>query len=121
MRIKLLGVLGLLAAAGIGCQTPPKDVRVNTDWVPGVTIQQVGTRRTAEGFMQVQATGYNAAFEVRQFEYRVEWLDADGFVIPSKTGVWQPISAGPRSQFFVQSISPRTDALDFRINTRPAQ
>ncbi len=121
MRIKMLCVMGVLAALWGGCQSPPKDLRVNTDWVPSVTIQQISTRRTADGFMQVQATGYNAAPEVRRFEYRVVWLDAEGFVIPSKTDVWQPISAGPRSQFFVQSVAPRTDALDFRINTRPAQ
>lgn len=122
--MKTVRVFSLSAAVMlclIGCATPHADPRVNTLEVPGIDIQHIVMRRTPEGFMEMQATGYNQTREVRRFDYRVEWLDADGMVIPSKTRVWQPASAQPRSEFRLHSIAPQPTAVDFRINTRPMQ
>jgi uncharacterized protein YcfL len=55
---------------------------------------------------------------LRRFDYIVEWLDKDGMVIPTKTNVWQLTSAQPKSNFSIRSVAPRTDAVDFRMNTR---
>ena len=84
----------------------------------GIEVYETTLRRTPEGFLEVQVRGYNRAHHLRRFDYRVEWQDADGMVIPSKTAVWQHKSVQPKSNFTIRSIAPRTDAVDFRMNTR---
>ncbi|MEN8126559.1 MAG: YcfL family protein [Planctomycetota bacterium] len=74
--------------------------------------------RTPEGFLDVQMKGYNKAYGIKRFDYRVEWLDANGMVIPTKTSVWVPVSAMGKSEVTFRFIAPRKEAVDFRINTR---
>lgn len=125
-----------------GCRKPSSDPRVNvatgvgSDTVlnnvilrpvakafsaligQGIEVQETTLRTTPEGFLELQIRGYNRSWSVRRFDYIVEWLDKDGMVIPSKTNVWQLTSARPKSNFSIRSIAPRTDAVDFRMNTR---
>ena len=84
----------------------------------GIEVQETTVRRTPEGFKEIQIRGYNRSHSIRRFDYLVEWLDADGMVVPSKTAVWQPMSVQPKSTFTIRSISPRVEAIDFRMNTR---
>jgi uncharacterized protein YcfL len=84
----------------------------------GVEILEVIEGRSPEGFLDVQMKGYNSASKVRQFEYRTEWLDANGMVIPTKTSVWIPVSAMGKSEVTFRFIAPRKEAVDFRLNTR---
>lgn len=84
----------------------------------GVEIQDVTESRTPQGFLDVQMRGYNNAYGVKRFEYRVEWLDAAGLVIPTKTSVWIPVSAMGKSEVTFRFIAPRKEAVDFRISTR---
>lgn len=134
-----------IAAMGLvlcGCGTPSSDARVNvadsigSDTLgsniilrpvgqafsaligEGIEINETTIRTTPQGFKEIQVRGYNRAHNIRRFDYMVEWLDADGMVIPSKTAVWQPKSVQPKSTFTIRSVAPRTDAIDFRMNTR---
>jgi len=84
----------------------------------GIEVQETTVRRTPQGFKEIQVRGYNRSHSIRRFDYLVEWLDADGMVIPAKTAVWQPVSVQPKSTFTIRSISPRVEAIDFRMNTR---
>lgn len=84
----------------------------------GIEIHQIIERTTPEGFLEIQIKGYNKAYDVRRFDYRVEWVDPDGMVIPTKTSVWMPVSAMPKSEVTFQFIAPRKDAVNFTINTR---
>lgn len=135
-----LTLAGLIVAAG--CATGPHDPRVNlghgvgSDKAgdnlitrpfgvvisallgEGVEIHDVREMRSPEGFLDVQMIGYNRGYGTRRFEYRVEWLDESGFVIPTKTSVWIPVSAAEKSPVTFRFIAPRRDAVDFRINTR---
>lgn len=136
--ILLLVVLSVVIA---GCGPKTTDPRVNTRQIgshtmgdnvitrpfkyaisalmgEGVDITDVIENRTPEGFLDVQMVGYNAAYGVKQFEYRTEWLDASGMVIPTKTSVWVPVSAMGKSQVTFRFIAPRKEAVDFRLNTR---
>lgn len=125
-----------------GCHKPSSDPRVNvasrvgSDTVlnnvilrpvakafsaligEGIEVQETTIRTTSEGFQEIQIRGYNRSYSIRQFDYLVEWLDSDGMVIPTKTDVWQRTSVQPKSTFTIRSIAPRTDAVDFRMNTR---
>lgn len=84
----------------------------------GIEVQETTVRRTPQGFKEIQVRGYNRSHGIRRFDYLVEWLDADGMVMPSKTAVWQPMSVQPKSTFTIRSIAPRVEAIDFRMNTR---
>lgn len=84
----------------------------------GIEITDVIEARTPEGFLDVQMRGYNKAYGAKRFEYRVEWLDAAGMTIPTKTSVWIPVSAIGKSEVSFRFIAPRKEAVDFRLNTR---
>ncbi|HDS85345.1 MAG TPA: DUF1425 domain-containing protein [Phycisphaerales bacterium] len=84
----------------------------------GIVIQNVSQRVTPHGFLEVQVQGLNQSHSIRRFDYQVEWLDAGGMAIPTKTSVWQPVSVQPKSPFAFRAVAPRTEAVDFRINTR---
>ena len=84
----------------------------------GVEITEVIEAKTPEGYLDVQMKGYNKAHGIKRFDYRVEWLDINGMVIPTKTSVWIPVSAMGKSEVTFRFIAPRKEAVDFRINTR---
>ena len=132
-------VMGIILA---GCGSPSSDDRVNVDHRvgsdtlgdniitrpfkmavsallgQGIEVTEVIEARTPEGFLDVQMKGVNKAYGVKQFEYRTEWLDANGMVIPTKTSVWVPVSAMGKSEVTFRFIAPRKEAVDFRLNTR---
>ncbi len=84
----------------------------------GVEITEVIEARTPEGYLDVQMRGYNKSQGTKRFDYRVEWLDSNGMVIPTKTSVWVPVSAIRKSEVTFRFIAPRKEAVDFRIATR---
>lgn len=142
--MKTLAICAISAISLVlcGCQNPSSDPRVNVaDTVgsdtavsniilrpvgqafsaligEGIEVSETTIRTTSAGFKEIQIRGYNRSHAIRRFDYMVEWLDADGMVIPSKTAVWQPKSVQPKSTFTIRSVAPRTDAVDFRMNTR---
>ncbi|MHC4290746.1 MAG: DUF1425 domain-containing protein [Planctomycetota bacterium] len=135
----LLIIMGMLLA---GCGSQVEDDRVNVDHRvgsdslgdniitrpfkyaisallgQGIEITEVNDTLTPEGFLDVQMKGVNKAYGVKQFEYRTEWLDANGMVIPTKTSVWVPVSAMGKSEVTFRFIAPRKEAVDFRLNMR---
>ena len=84
----------------------------------GIEIRQAVTYLNKDGFMQLDVNGYNKSFDTKRFEYKVEWLDKSGMVIDSATNKWLLTSAAGKSPFTIKAVSPRTDAVDFRMNTR---
>lgn len=84
----------------------------------GIEITEVIEARTPEGFLDVQVKGVNKAHGIKRFDYRVEWLDAAGMVIPTKTSVWVPVSAMPKSEVTFRFIAPQKEAVNFKVNTR---
>ncbi len=142
IRIAMLFTLTTIAIALTGCGPTSGDPRINLghgvgshtgiDNIitrpigqavsallgEGIEIHQIIERTTPNGFLEIQIKGFNKAYDVRRFEYRVEWLDQSGMVIPTKTSVWVPVSAMPKSDVTFQFIAPRKEAVDFKINTR---
>jgi hypothetical protein len=139
MRVALLAI-GLLVLLG-GCREqydPRVNVRNNVgsdtagvniitkpiggivSWIigQGIKIDGIKEVRTPEGFLQVQVSGYNESAFTKYFEYKPEWLDANGMVIDTVMSKWMPVSvlSGSRFSFVVTAPSPK--AMDYRINTR---
>ncbi len=92
-------------------------------WVigEGVEIDRAVTFTNKDGFMQLEVAGHNRAFNPIRFEYKVEWLDRNGMVIDSLTNKWLLTSAPAKAPFAIKAVAPRTDAVEFRMNTRKAQ
>jgi len=84
----------------------------------GIEVAKAVTRRNDAGFLELYVNGYNKSYDTKRFRYRVEWLDADGIVIETKTSVWLPMSAMGKSPFTIKSVAPRPQAVDFRMDTR---
>ena len=84
----------------------------------GIVITEVIEAHSPEGFLDVQMKGINKAYGTKQFEYRTEWLDPNGMVIPTKSTTWVPVSAMGKSEVTFRFIAPRKEAVDFRINIR---
>jgi uncharacterized protein YcfL len=87
----------------------------------GVEIDRAVTYTNKDGFMQLEVAGHNRAFNPIRFEYKVEWLDKNGMVIDSATNKWLLTSAPAKAPFAIKAVAPRTDAVNFRMNTRKAQ
>jgi len=84
----------------------------------GIEITNAVTRMSDAGFLELYVNGNNTSYETKRFRYRVEWLDADGLQIETKTSVWQPMSATGKSPFTIKAVAPRKQAVDFRMDTR---
>jgi len=84
----------------------------------GIEITQAVTRRNDAGMLELQVDGYNSSYKTKRFRYRVEWLDEQGMLIQTKTSVWLPASAMGKSPFSLKAVAPRTEAVNFRMDTR---
>jgi uncharacterized protein YcfL len=84
----------------------------------GIEIRKATLIRNDAGFLEVYVEGYNRAHGTKRFRYKVDWLDENGFVIETKTSVWMPMSATGKTPFSFKVVAPRTEAVDFRMDTR---
>ncbi len=143
MRLMLKSLLVLAALGAVSCAPQnnrvimAEDVRSDDlganivtkpiihafSWIigEGVEIDRAVTFVNKDGFMQLEVAGHNRAFNPIRFEYKVEWLDKSGMVIDSATNKWLLTSAPAKAPFAIKAVAPRTDAVDFRMNTRKAQ
>ncbi len=75
-------------------------------------------RRNDADTLELQVEFYNRSYNTERFQYKVEWLDADGLVINSSTNVWLPKSVAGKSNGTIMAAAPNAKAVDFRMNTR---
>lgn len=84
----------------------------------GIEIDEAILRRNKAGILELHINGHNRSYSTKRFRYRVEWLDADGMVIETKTSVWLRASAMGKSPFSLKVVAPRPEAVNFRMDTR---
>ncbi len=83
-----------------------------------IEVTRAVTRRNNAGFLELQVEVYNNSYNTERFQYRVEWVDADGLLVGTKTTTWLPASVAGKSTFTLTATAPREKAVDFRMNTR---
>lgn len=83
-----------------------------------IEITNAVTRMNDAGFLELYVNGRNESYNTTRFRYRVEWLDADGLLIETKTTTWKQMSATGKSPFTIKEVAPRTNAVGFRMDTR---
>lgn len=110
-----------------------------------ITVTGLNTRINSGDFMEVQVTGINKASGrrntdtttghrnastatgsdtantstgYRNLEYKIDWIDRDGFVIKTILSRWTMFPAYGSSTFSFAGVAPKTTASDFRITIR---
>ena len=114
-------MLSGLSGDSLGNNIITKPIRGVFEWLTGAGIvidNAIMNRDNNAGLLQIFITGHNKSSKTKRFRYKVEWLDADGLVIETRTSVWQPMSAMGKSGFQIKSVAPRAEAVNFRMDTR---
>lgn len=84
----------------------------------GIEIDDAILVKNDSGFLELNINGHNRSYNTKRFRYRVEWLDANGLMIQTKTSTWLPASAMGKSSFSLKAVAPRVEAVDFRMDTK---
>ena len=69
-------------------------------------------------FLEIQVTGRNQTAFYKKLEYKIEWLDKNGFTISTIMSRWTEFSAFENTEFRFKAVAPQTTATDFRILIR---
>ncbi len=119
----LVAALAGLVAGCVSYHTPPIDRRVTVapDLGTAVWVTDVRLAKGSSSHFTLQANVVNNTDGEVRMDYRVEWLDATGTVIPSVVSTWQPIAAAPRAVIPLQATAPAPEAVDFRLYVQAAR
>jgi uncharacterized protein YcfL len=83
-----------------------------------VVVSNVLARKSDEktgGLTQTTVTLTNTTKRPLNLAYKFMWLDADGFEIMPDSFAWTPITVQGLEGKSVQSVSPRSSAVTFKI------
>ena len=86
-----------------------------------IEFRDAALRRNSADILELQVEFYNRSYNTERFQYKVEWLDADGFTINSKTNIWNNTSVAGKSSGVITAFAPNANAVDFKMNTRDLQ
>jgi len=84
----------------------------------GIEIDEAILMNNDSGFLELNINGHNRSYSTKRFRYKIEWLDANGLMIQTKTSTWLPQSAMGKSSFSLKAVAPRVEAVDFRMDTK---
>jgi uncharacterized protein YcfL len=84
----------------------------------GIEIDKAILGRNDTGFLELNINGHNRSYNTKRFRYKIEWLDANGLMIQTKTSTWLPHSATGKSSFSIKAVAPRKEAVQFRMDTK---
>lgn len=119
-----------IAAAALtlcGCISDTTGIRVENErliidnhrFASHFTMTHQIRRNTQTGFIQVQAWLQNADKNDIQFQYRFQWLDADGMLLDETLPVWHTARVHGRDRLPLEGVSESRLADDFRLVVRP--
>jgi len=83
-----------------------------------IEIDEAILMKNDTGFLELNINGHNRSYNTKRFRYKIEWLDANGLMIQTKTSTWLPHSATGKSSFSLKAVAPRVEAVDFRMDTK---
>lgn len=122
----LLMILSLLAVVVTGCVSDTSGIRIedsrlivdNPRFASHFRISHHLKRKLETGLMQVQLTIQNDDRGDVRFQYRFEWLDADGMLIEETSPMWQVASIHGKDKKVLEGVSESKQAADFRLVIR---
>jgi uncharacterized protein YcfL len=107
-----------------GCATRYVDSRVSfvdQNLSYDIDIKQVSSAVNKGGLLEIQLTGFNKKSFDKNIEYRIEWLDKNGFAIKTISTKWTRYFINKKSEFRIGQVGPNESASDFRIQLRNAR
>ncbi|OTG72751.1 hypothetical protein B9T26_09770 [Acinetobacter sp. ANC 4169] len=132
MKIYLkLGVASLLAASLIACTAPNslstqtaadgnysvKTVSNNPKLVTQIAVDRINMGYAGD-LKKASIAIKDRWFVSRNFEYKIVWVDANGFEVNPEGSRWKPIQLTGREIKTVQSIAPNPSAVDVVVYLR---
>lgn len=111
-----LGMPLFLALTLVGCATaPPERVSVGPELAGTIEIEEVMTRRTAGGLLEVEVPIHNLMDRPVLMTYQFDWLDEEGQVVPSLLSSKVRATADRRRWISIRGIAPSPEVNDFRL------
>lgn len=83
-----------------------------------ITITDVSSIVNNGGLVEIQVTGANQTSFYKKLEYKINWLDQNGLIIPTILSRWTRFPAYEKSEFRFKAVAPKTTATNFRILIR---
>lgn len=123
MTLQKLSVLTLLFVFLLtSCATVrPADPRVtiiDNFLASDILVSNVSSVINRGDLLEIQVTGTNNTSSYKKLEYKIEWLDNNGFIIPTILSRWTEFPAFGKAEFRFKAVAPQTTATDFRILIR---
>ncbi len=125
----LLALLAILNACATSPTTPEEIAATHNErvqvlsgfWGTNIRITDIRNTINSSNLLLVQITGINDGSDYLQMEYRAEWLDKNGMLIPSKMTHWVPFPAFEETEFRLRIVAPKPAATDYKILIREVQ
>lgn len=121
-RVRLLDFLAgytliLIALTLGGCATRHPDERLSIapELAGTLVIEQVVTRRTEGGLLQVDVRARNLLDQPLLLDYQFEWLDEDGIATETLLSTKTRATADRRRSLSIRGIAPSPDITTFRL------
>lgn len=117
------GVAALLALILLGGCAGSAAVDKRVSFIDPVLVTKMEgihalTRVNDGGLLEVQVKGISKSSSYNRLEYRIEWLDADGFTVATGKKGWTKFPAFNNTEFSFQSVAPEASVRDFKILIR---
>lgn len=123
---RLMGIgmlaLGALCAGCVATQVRPVDRRVTVaENVSGdVYVTDVRCAKGTSDHLTFQANVVNLTSREQWVDWKVVWLDANGFEIESIVSAWNHVALAPKDIRGLKGTAPRPDTADMRFYLRRA-
>ncbi|WP_432799364.1 YcfL family protein [Poriferisphaera sp. WC338] len=78
-------------------------------------VVDIRESRVGNDHLKIQAEILNTTSSRKSFNYRIDWLNADGMSIPSLMTKWKTKSIAGKETAFVTAVAPTSKAADFRL------
>lgn len=123
MKLQKLNILILLSVFLLtSCVTArpvdPRVIIIDNFLASDISISNVSSMINSGGLLVIQVTGVNQTTSYKKLEYKIEWIDQNGFVIPTILSRWTEFPAFENTGFRFKAVAPKTTATDFRILIR---
>ena len=123
---RLLVAISLLMTAFAGCVSDTSGIRIedsrlvvdNPRFASHFRISHHLKRKLDTGLTQVQLTMQNDDRGDVRFQYRFEWLDADGMTLEETSPMWHVASMHGKDKKVIEGVSESKEAADFRLVIR---
>lgn len=118
--LRLVLFVALVSGCGAGKQgiLDPRVSLIDDEWGGDLRLTAVLPVPNRDGLLEVQVNGYNDTSGYKKLQYRIQWFNVSGLVIPTILTRWTDFPAFPNTVFSFSAISPNKEATSFKVLIR---